>query len=181
MRIEDGKKLRLVMSQQMTDIIPREITYGPRLTLNKDGSEEQKVMVFVNSDNFIPSDLMEVMDKAGHIEFVLEGSINSTIKELFEVADSLMISIEDFDVNDLEFYKRNVKHLIVMSTPHKTHHLMYSNQDDVTRVTTGQFPCEMQLTEKNTWLIFNDLISIKETLTKECPDKLSKISVVVEI
>lgn len=180
MRIEDGKKLRLVMTQQVADTIPREITYGPRLTISRD-EEEHKVMVFVNSDNFKPSDVMETMEQAGHIEFMLEGSVDSTIKELIDVADSLMISIEGFDIEDLEFYKKDVNHLIVMSTTNNTYHLMYSNKDDITKVTTGQFPCEMKLTEKNAELVYNDLITIKNTLAKECPEKLSKISVLVEI
>lgn len=180
MRIEDGKKLRLVMTEQVADTIPLEITYGPRLTINRD-EEEHKVMVFVNADNFKPSEVMEVMEQAGHIEFMLEGSVDSTIKELIDVADSLMISIEEFDINDLEFYKKDVNHLIVMSTPNNTHHLMYSNKDDITKVTTGQFPCEMKLTEKNAELIYNDLITIKKTLSDLCPEKLSKISVLVEI
>lgn len=180
MRIQDGKKLRVIVTEEVAKTIPEVMTYGPRLKVSKE-EDCTKVMIFAHSDNFNLAEEMEVFDKPGHIEFTLNGSIDSTIKELFDVADSVMIQIEDFDANDISLFMSKTKHMIVMRTPQNTNHLMYSNVNDITRITTGQFPCEMILTEKNSELIFNDLIAVRDTLVEKCPEKLSKISVLVEL
>ena len=180
MRIPDGKKMRIIVSEEVADTIPKSMTYGPRVSI-VDNDGNLKKMIFVDKDNFNMECSFIENEQSGNIEFVLKDSNNSNIKELFEVADSVMIQIEDFDFKDLELYTGNIKHMIVMVTPQKTHHLMYSNPNDVTRITTGQFPCEMVLTEKNTYLIYNDLISIKDLIAEKCPEKLEKISVMVDL
>lgn len=179
MRIQDGKKQRVIVSSE--EIIKSQKTYGPAIKLSTGEDSEPKSLIFVHTDNLVLQEGMELLDKPGEMEFTLNDSEDSVIRDLFDVADSIMIQIDNFKEEDISLYMSNSEHMIIMKTPQGTTHLMYSNVNDVTKVTTGHFPCEMVLTEKNNEFIYNDLINIKKKLNDTYPEMLGNISVLVTI
>ena len=177
MRIQDGKKQRVIVcSEEIANLQHR---FGPTIKLSTEDGAEQKLLIFIHADNLILQEGMGILNTPGEIEFKLNDSDDTSIRELFDVADSIMIQIDNFKEEDISLYMSNSKHMFIMRTPQGTTHLMYMNKNDITKVTTGHFPCEMILTEKNSEFIYDDLINIKKKLNETNPDMLANISVLV--